>query len=248
MNSPAASQPLGAHLRDLRRVLLRCAAVILVTTIATFSASTHLFRWLTAPFHKLLASYGTEHSNAFLQTLQPAETFKMSITLALLLSAVIVLPYLLLESWRFVRPGLHKGEQRWVGATLLAGTSLFFGGASFAYTIVLPLMLRFFWEYSLWLGITPSWTVAYYADFVMSTLFAFGIAFELPVVTTILASFGIVNARQLRSGRRYAIFGICLGSAVITPPDIISLFFMALPLIVLYELAIVLARIVNKPS
>jgi sec-independent protein translocase protein TatC len=239
-------QPVGHHLMDLRRMLLRCLIAIGVMSAISFAYAPTLFRILQAPYTRILAKYGSEKVGVFLQSLEPAETFKLSFTVALVLGTVVILPYLLYELWRFVRPGLMTSERRWILPVVGGGTILFFVGAAFAYYAVLPLVLAFFWEYSLRLGVTPAWTIAKYIHFVLGTMVAFGMAFELPVVSTVLAEMGVLSATDLRRARRYAIFVICVLSAILTPADVVSLVLMAVPLICLYEISIVLAKLVGK--
>lgn len=241
----ADRQPVGQHLAALRTLVVRGCLAVGVAAAAAFAFTPALFTWLARPYVALLSRYaGAQHP--FLQTLNPSETFKMSMTLALVTGTVAVLPYIFLEIWRFVRPGLHPREKRQILPVLLAGSLLFVAGAAFAYAVVLPFMLRFFWDYSLRLGIAPAWTIGHYLDFVLGTLTAFGFAFELPVVTSLLVSLGFLRAAQLAQVRRYAIFGICVMSALLTPADLLSMILMAIPLILLYEVAILAARLLER--
>ncbi|MBI4238816.1 MAG: twin-arginine translocase subunit TatC [Deltaproteobacteria bacterium] len=240
--------PLSAHLNILRRLLLRCLIVVTLATTAAFGLAPYLFHWLLRPAAGLHATTAGAPS-VTLQTLAPGETFRMSVQIALMAGLIVVLPYLFAEAWHFLRPGLRARERRWFGIIVGSGTLLFFLGAGFAYAVVTPLVLRFFWQYSVHLGITPSWTVAHYIEFVLSNMGAFGLAFELPLVVAMLAAFGIVSAATLVRTRRYAIFLICVLSAFLTPPDAVSMALMAIPLLLLYEGSILLARCVAaKPD
>lgn len=241
----SARQPLADHLRALRKTLLRCLIVIGVMGLLCFGFAGPIFHWLTKPYTTLLASQAAP-AGTFLQTLAPAETLQMSLKLSMVFGIAILMPYLIFEIWRFVSPALTTAERRWLGPSMLGGTLLFAGGAVFAFYVVVPMTLRFFWDYSLYLGIAPTWTVGHYMSFVLSTLVAFGLAFELPLVTTLLALLGIVRSSMLTKGRRYAILLICIGAAVLTPPDIMSLILMAIPLIALYELSILITRVIEK--
>lgn len=241
----SARQPLADHLSALRRTLLRCLIVIGSMGILCFGFAGPIFHWLTRPYTALLTSHAAP-AGTFLQTLAPAETLQMSLKLSMVFGIALLMPYLIFEVWRFVSPALTTAERRWLGPSMLGGTLLFAGGAVFAFYVVVPMTLRFFWDYSLYLGIAPTWTVGHYMSFVLSTLVAFGLAFELPLVTTLLALLGIVRSAMLSTGRRYAILVICIGAAVLTPPDIMSLILMAIPLIALYELSILITRVIEK--
>lgn len=242
-NTPIPSDPavpLTDHLRTLRRLLLRCLIVVTVATTAAFGFAPVLFHWLLQPAASLSTTAVT------LQTLAPGETFRMSVQIALMAGLVVVLPYLFAEAWCFLRPGLRARERRWFSIILGSGALLFFVGAGFAHAVVTPLVLRFFWQYSVHLGVTPSWTVAHYIEFLLGNMGAFGLAFELPLVVAMLAAFGVVTPATLAATRRYAIFLICVLSALLTPPDAVSMALMAVPLLLLYEGSIVLARLVAR--
>jgi sec-independent protein translocase protein TatC len=241
MNHTGSTQPIGGHLVDLRRMLLRVVIAIGVTSIAVFAFAPALFRFLQAPYLKVLARHDPTLTTTVLQTLEPAETFKLSFSIAIVCALALMLPYLLYELWRFARSGLYDTERRWLLPLLIGGTTLFALGAAFAYCAVLPLLLAFFWEYSLRLGVTPVWSIGKYIHFVLGTVVAFGLAFELPVVTTVLAGLGLIRPAQMRGARRVVMFGICVTSALLTPADVVSMILMAIPLIFLYELAILVA-------
>lgn len=239
-------QPIGRHLLALRALVLRGLIAVGGAAIVAFAVAPSVFRFLERPYRVLLARAPAGAARSVLQTLEPAETFKMSFTIALVVGTIVVLPYLLYELWRFIRPGLHDTERRWMIPVMTGGTLLFFIGAFFAYYVVIPVMLAFFWDYSLRLGVAPAWTIARYLNFVLGVLMAFGLAFELPVVVAILAGLGLVTATSMQRVRRYAIFGICVVSALLTPADALSMILMAVPLVGLYEVSICLARAIGK--
>lgn len=241
----STAQPISAHLSALRGAFIRIAIAVGITGTGCFAFAPKLFKLLTLPYTRLLRVQGN-NTTVFLQTLDPAETLKLSFTLAFVLGAAFMIPYVLYEVWKFVQPGLTGKERKWLLPVVISGTALFIAGVSFAFFVVIPFMLDFFWTYSLSLGVMPAWTFAHYINFMLGTLVAFGIAFELPVATSILAVLGIINAAQLVTARRYAIFIICVLSAVLTPSDVMSMVLMAVPLILLYEVAIILARLIGR--
>ncbi|MBI2342911.1 MAG: twin-arginine translocase subunit TatC [Deltaproteobacteria bacterium] len=239
-------EPIGKHLTDLRAMLIRMLVVVALAAGSAFAFAPALFRLLQRPYLRILESAGRERASVFLQTLEPSETFKISFTVALILGSAVVLPYLLYELWRFIRTGLFPKERRFALPIVVSGTLLFFGGALFAYFMVVPLVLAFFWDYSLRLGVTPAWSISQYIDFVLGLLVAFGLSFELPVVASILAAAGIVSAQMMRKIRGYAIFAICLVSALLTPSDVASMLLMAIPLVALYEISILIATVIGR--
>lgn len=243
-----SAQPLGGHLDELRRRLVRLLAATLLAAILAFAFAPALFDILLHPYHQFLRGLNAAIGGAMLQSLEPAETLKMSVWLSFLIAGVLVFPYACFEAWQFLRPGLKAGERRLVLILLAGGTVLFCGGVGFAYCLAVPMTLGFFWTYSLRLGITPAWTVAHYFGFVLGTLTAFGAAFELPILLVGLARFGIVRPRMLRTGRRYAYFLIAVAAAVLTPPDVVSMVLMTVPLLGLYELSVLGAALVVRPK
>lgn len=224
------------HLGDLQRVLLRSIGATVIAAAAAFCFSGTLFKLLLRPY----LSFAPQQS-MIVQSLDPAETFSISMQISMIVGIVLASPIIFRELWWFVAPGLKPRERRYVSGAFLFGLLLFAAGVVMSYMVVLPVSLRFFWNYSLGLGITPAWSIENYFGFVLTTLLAFGLAFELPIVTTLLSYLDILSPERLRRGRRYAAFAIVAVAAIITP-DIISLTLMALPMLALYELSIVLSR------
>lgn len=227
---------LGDHLGDLQRVLLRSVIAILIAGVGAFCFAPYLFKILLQPYLSF-----TQHQAVVIQSLDPSETFSISMQISFIVGIVMASPVIVRELWWFVSPGLTAKERRYISGAFLFGLVLFAAGVIMAYIVVLPVSLRFFWDYSIGLGITPAWSIDNYFSFVLTTLLAFGVAFELPIVTTLLSYLNIVTPELLSKSRRYAIFAIVALAAVLTP-DVVSLFLMALPMMALYELAIVLSR------
>ncbi|PIR21510.1 MAG: twin-arginine translocase subunit TatC [Deltaproteobacteria bacterium CG11_big_fil_rev_8_21_14_0_20_47_16] len=231
---------LSGHLSELQRVLFRSIIATLITSVAAFCFATPLFKLLMRPYSSF-----TQHQSVIIQSLDPSETFSISMQIALIVGLVLASPIIIRELWWFVSPGLKQKERRYISSAFLFGLLLFAAGVMMAYSVVLPVSLRFFWDYSLGLGVTPAWSIDNYFNFVLTTLLAFGIAFELPIVTTLLTYMHILTAEMLSKGRRYAIFAIVALAAILTP-DMISLALMAAPMLGLYELAIVLSKWVGR--
>jgi sec-independent protein translocase protein TatC len=177
-----------------------------------------------------------------MSALKPTETFMLSMKLSFYAGIVLAFPLLLLFILQFVLPGLHRHEKRVLWPAMGIGFGLFLGGVLFAYFGVLPRALEFFYEWSGNLGVSNDWRIGEYISFAMQFTLLFGLAFELPVVVMVFVKLGMLSYETMSSTRSYAIVAIFIAAAVLTPtPDIMTLLFMALPMIVLYEICIWLA-------
>lgn len=174
-----------------------------------------------------------------MQALNPTEGFMLSIKLALFAGIVISFPILLLFTLQFILPGLKQNEKKALWPAMAVGFGLFLGGVLFSYFIVLPKVLDFFYVYAQQMGVTNEWRIGYYISFATQFTLIFGLAFELPVVVMTLVKLGILNYEIMRNTRSYAILAIVVIAALITPtPDIATLAFLAVPMIILYEICI----------
>ena len=174
-----------------------------------------------------------------MQALNPTEGFMLSIKLALFAGIVLSFPLLLLFTLQFVLPGLKQNEKRALWPAMAIGFGLFLGGVLFSYFFVLPKVLDFFYNYSQEMGVTNEWRIGYYISFATQFTLIFGLAFELPVVVMTLVRLGILNYEIMRNTRSYAILAIVVIAALITPtPDVATLAFLAVPMILLYEICI----------
>jgi len=226
--------PLLDHLIELRRRLLFSAVALGLAFALCFYFSEKIFAFLVQP---LLAA--GQKRVIFTQIF---EAFFVQIKVAFFAAMMLAFPVIANQLWQFVAPGLYRNEKRALFPFLLATPVLFIAGASLAYYVTIPVALHFLLGYQGDLGgvqqeALPS--VANYLSFVMQFLFAFGLAFLLPVLLMLLELAGIVTRRQLVDARRYSIVGAFAIAAVATPPDIGSQFLLAVPLIILYELALV---------
>lgn len=227
------------HLEELRRRLIIVVAAIGVATLGSYYFSEELFRILMAP---LLAAMPTE-SNLIFTGL--TETFFTYLKISLLAGFFISTPVVIYQIWRFTAPGLYADEKRYVFPFVFFATIFFVGGALFGYFVVFPFGFKFFMGFATDF-IRPMPSVREYFSFAVRMLFAFGVVFELPVVTAFLALFGLIRAETLVSKRKFAILGAFVIAAILTPPDIASQLMMAGPMIVLYEVSIIVARICGK--
>ena len=226
--------PLLEHLLELRRRLLYCIAAILVAFIACWVFAEDIFAFLVQP---LLRAGQTKliYTEVF-------EAFFVQIKVAFFAAMMIAFPVIAMQLWQFVAPGLYRRERRALLPFLLATPLLFACGAAMAYFVAIPMALHFLLGFQGNVGgvdqeALPA--IGNYLSFVMQFLFGFGLAFLLPVLLMLLERAGIVTRVQLIGARRYAIVGAFAIAAVLTPPDVGSQLLLAVPLCILYELAIV---------
>jgi len=174
-----------------------------------------------------------------MQALNPTEGFMLSIKLSLFAGIVLSFPLLLLFTLQFILPGLKKKEKHALWPAMIIGFGLFLAGVMFSYFFVLPKVLDFFYNYSQEMGVTNEWRIGYYISFATQFTLIFGLAFELPVVVMTLVKLGVLNYEIMRNTRSYAILAIVVIAALITPtPDVATLAFLAVPMILLYEMCI----------
>ena len=236
-------KPFLDHLEDLRWTLLKIFFSWGILSLIAFLLAPRVLAVVKWPLLRMLASLGRDgEAEVILRSLSPAEVFLMSVKLSLLAGLIVALPLILYFSAKFIFPALKPEEKRFLIPAFCMGGGLFFFGVLFAYGIVLPLGLKFFWSFSERLGVQPAWTVNNYASLVGKLLLAFGIIFEIPVLILFLARLGIVNYYMLKRGRPYVIIGVFLLAALLTPPDIITQVMMAVPMLILYEICVIFSK------
>jgi sec-independent protein translocase protein TatC len=173
------------------------------------------------------------------------EAFFVYLKLSLFGGILLASPVILWEIWCFVAPGLYDQEKKYVYPFVIFSTVFFAAGVSFGYFVVFPIAFKFFMGYTSEL-IKPLPSIKEYLNFSCKLLFAFGVVFELPLFVLFLAKIGLVNEDMLRSKRKFAILGIFAVAAILTPPDVVSQILMALPLLLLYEISILVAKYFGK--
>jgi len=232
----AEEQPLMAHLLELRTRLLRVVIGILIVFVPAAYFSRDLFTFLSGP---LLSHMPV--GNSLIAT-GVAAPFLAPFKLAMLLSVAVSLPWTLYQIWMFVAPGLYAQEKRLVTPLLMSSTGLFYLGMAFAYYVVFPVVFGFFISVAP-AGVAVMTDISAYLDFVLSMFMAFGIAFELPVAIFLIVWAGFVTPRQLASYRAYIVVAAFGVGMLLTPPDIISQTLLAVPIYLLYEIGIWMARL-----
>lgn len=225
------------HLAELRLRLIRAAVALVVATIACFSFAPQLFEWLRGP----LASIPDQQ----MVVLSPLEMFITYLKLAVLAGVFLAAPYLLLQVWLFVSPGLYKHEKKWIVPFVVLGSIFFIGGGAFAFYVVLPMGFAYL------VAMVPetvqaNYSVAAYFAIVMRLLLAFGLVFELPLAMWIIAAAGVIRADTMARFRKYWIIIATVLGALLTPPDPLTQVMMAVPLILFFEVGILGARLLGR--
>ena len=233
----APGSRLIAHLIELRSRLLRAIGGLLLVLIALLPFANKLYAWLAQPLLDKLPAGGR------LIATQVASPFFAPMKLAFFVALVVAMPWLLYQAWAFVAPGLYRREKRLALPLLSSALLLFYAGCAFAYFLVLPMVFGFLARVTPD-GVAMMTDISSYLDFVLVLFLAFGLAFELPVALVILVLLGWVTPAQLREGRGYAVVGIFVIAAIVTPPDVISQLMLAIPMCLLYEAGILAASMV----
>ena len=236
-----SQQSLISHLVELRARLLKAVAAVLVVLVALLPFANKLYGWLALPLVSHLPQGGTMIAT------EVASPFFTPLKLAFYVALFIAIPVVLYQLWAFVAPGLYRHEKRLAVPILVSSVLLFYLGCAFAYFFVLPAVFKFMTAVAP-AGVAVMPDIAHYLSFVLGLFFAFGLCFEVPVVLVILVAIGVVSVEQLGASRRYAIVGAFAIAAVLTPPDVLSQTMLAVPMIVLYEVGIVGARMLTKPA
>ena len=223
------------HLIELRARLLRAVAGLMIVFVCLLPFASDIYAGLAQPMLSKLPAGGQ------LVAVDPAGGFFVPVKLAFFAALLITVPWLLYQAWAFVAPGLYQREKRLAVPLLASAVALFYLGCAFAFFLVLPSVFGFLARFTPdVVAMTPD--IGKYLDFVLVIFLAFGASFELPVALVILVLMGWVTPQQLRESRGYAIVGVFVIAAVITPPDVVSQLMLAIPMCLLYELGILAAR------
>jgi len=234
-NAPA-DQPktIFAHVAELRSCVVRALLGLAVGMAIAMPFQDRLLQILVFPARASLSN---------LTYLSPAEPFVTQFKLALVAGLLLALPYVVWQLWTFVAPALYVREQLWIARLSGFSLGLFWAGVLFAYWVAIPFTMRFFQQYESNFLIA-SITIQHYVNFALAMLVAFGAAFQLPLVLLFLMRTGLVTRAYLARNRRMVVVIVLIAAAVFTPPDIVSMFVMAVPLYALFEIALGIERII----
>jgi sec-independent protein translocase protein TatC len=231
-----------SHLVELRDRLIKSLLVVLVLFGVCFYFSRDIMWFLSLPLYEALPPGAKP---VFLA----GEGAFFTLTKVAFLSALLfALPWVLYQAWAFVAPGLYEHEKRFALPLIFSSVFFLVVGIGFAYYFVLPAAYKFFFSFAEGTGAEIMQDLQKYWDFTLAIFFGFGLAFEVPVVEMLLVKLGMVTTTQLREIRRYVIVGAFIAAAILTPPDVLSQFMLAIPLILLYELGIFLAGFIKAYS
>jgi sec-independent protein translocase protein TatC len=234
-----AEGSLISHLLELRDRLMRAVISIGVLFVPCAFFSKELFTLIALPLmNKMPQGTSMIATSVVAPVMAPLK-------LALFVALFAAMPYVLYQAWAFVAPGLYKREKRFAIPLVISSIVLFYAGVAFAYFVVFPLMFGFLTGTAP-AGVQVMTDMTNYLDFVVLLFFAFGVAFEIPVATVLLASTGLVRVETMAKNRGYVVLGIFVIAAFLTPPDAISQSFMAVPMYLLYEIGIVMSRVLLR--
>lgn len=229
--------PFLEHLEELRQRLLRCILSVVFFSIGSYFLSKQIMQLLLKPYPR----------NEKLIFLAPTEGFLIYIKVALFSGIILSLPVIFFQMWSFIAPGLYKKEKKYFPLIILFSIVFFLLGASFCYLVIIPYGLNFLLNFGTE-QLEPSIQIKEYLKFVTLLILVFGVIFELPLLSFFLTKMGIITPQFLSSKRRYGIVLIFIAAAILTPPDIFTQVCLAIPLILLYEISIVVSKLVYNKS
>jgi sec-independent protein translocase protein TatC len=227
-----------SHLVELRDRIIRAGASVIVVFIGLVYWAPDIFRLLARPLMQNLPKDGK------MIVTDVTGSFFVPMKVTMMVALVIALPIVLYQIWAFIAPGLYQHEKKLVVPLVGSSYFLFLSGMAFAYFVVFPTIFRVMAHYNAPLGAQMTTDIDNYLSFVLTMFLAFGVTFEVPIIVVILARMGFVTIKKLRQIRPYVIVGAFVISAVVTPPDVFSQLILAVPLIILYEVGIIAARLI----
>ena len=231
--------PLTAHLAELRGRLFACVIAIAIGFLVCYAFSNHIIAALQAPPNLL-----GQPVKVPLQIIAPAEAFLTYLKVSFLCGLFLALPVVLYQIWLFVAPGLLEHERKYTVPFILGSTLLFYAGGVLFY-LILPLIVRFLLSFAS-ADIQAQLSVGFYVAFCIRLMIAFGLVFQLPMVVTFLTQLELLSSRTLIKNFRYAVVIAFIVAAILTPPDVVSQTFMALPTLLLYGVSILIAQRIEK--
>ncbi len=233
--------PFTSHLEELRKRLIRCFIAVMIGFGISYGFKEKLFAILTRPLMQVM-----DEGDTLIFTGIP-EAFFTFLKVSLLSGLLLAIPVIMYEFWMFIAPGLYKNERKLMLPIVIISSFFFIGGALFGYFIVFPYGFQFLLGFATE-TLRPFPSMKEYLSFSAKLLLAFGFVFELPIVITFLARIGLVTVDFLKKNRKYAVLIFFVGSAILTPPDVVTQVMMSIPLMILYEISIVGARVFGKKA
>ena len=237
-----------SHLTELRKRLIHSFIFLFIFFIGCYFFAEHLYGFLVEPFASAVKDSGTDRRLIF-TALQ--ETFLTYLKVSFFAAFFVTCPYILMQIWKFIAPGLYKHEKIAIIPYLVLTPVLFFLGGMLVYYLIMPLAIKFFLGFETVaepgvIAIQLEAKVNEYLSLIMRLIFAFGISFQLPVILSLLARIGVIDSEYLRKRRKYFVVIIFAMAAILTPPDPITQIGLALPLLLLYELSILTVKFIEK--
>lgn len=229
------------HLVELRKRLFYIIISLVVTGIICFIFSKEMIDILIKPALNL-------NPPIQLQVLKIQGMFVVQVLVAFAGGFILSIPIIVYQIWAFVKPGLYRKEQKWVGLLIVTTFLCFIAGAAVAYYVMIPLALRFFMRISEPYAVSTIIAINYYIRFVVTLMLSFGVVFELPVLSFILAKMGVLSAPFMKKSRKYALVIIFIVAAILTPPDPFTQLLLAFPLLFIYEISIFIIQMTEKKS
>lgn len=236
-----AEQGFISHLLELRSRLIRASAAVIVVFLCFMPFAADIFDLIAAPMMNALPA-GSKMIATGVVT-----PFLIPVKITLLLAFVIVLPYVLHQAWMFIAPGLYAHEKKLVVPLIVSSSILFYTGMAFCYFLVFGVVFSFIQQFApQTVSVAPD--IESYFGFVLTMFLAFGVTFEVPVVVVVLVRMGIITIEKLKQIRSYVIVGAFVIAAIVTPPDVMSQLLLAIPLCLLYEVGLLVARWFVPPA
>ncbi|SEL32223.1 Sec-independent protein translocase TatC [Colwellia chukchiensis] len=230
------SHTLFDHLLELRTRLLHAVVGVLVVFCSLIYFAQDIYQYVAQPLLKVMPA-GTQ-----MIATDVASPFFTPFKLTIVISIFVAMPYILYQLWSFIAPGLYKNEKRLIAPLMLGSTLLFYCGIAFAYYVVFPVVFAFFSSVAPD-GVTIATDISSYLDFVLKLFFAFGVAFEIPIAIILMCWTGVTSPDNLRAKRPYIVVGAFVIGMLLTPPDIISQTMLAVPMLLLFEVGIIIASL-----
>lgn len=232
------AQSLYEHLTELRIRLVNCLIILFVAAGCCYAFSEQLFDFVRAPIAPYLPGGGLIYTG-------PLDKFIAHLKLSVVFGILISCPFWLYQVWKFIAPGLYANERKYTIGFIAMGTGLFVLGAAFAYWVALPMAFQFLMNFGGDVD-KPMISIDQYMGFFTQMCLMFGVAFELPLVIIVLGLMGIVSQTFLKQNRRYAIMTIAVIAAVVTPPDLLSMTMMLAPMVLLFEISVIIVGIFER--